>query len=211
MGLDYHKAANNGQSSTVSLDALRGQAMKRLTGVQQTLERKGLSASFIQAAKADPIGDMGFMSGLIVNMIFGGALMPVIGTVGLTDAFNGLSACVEGVSTVTDEKAHGYRARKLNDYPEGRRRCALEAAKTSKKFNLVSANQNNRFSYDVQADLACMFEILDMLDMLEKEGVSAIRLDEKEAVYNALKLTTKQMFKKKDIVRSFAAPLSKAV
>lgn len=210
MGLGFNKVSHNNQAATVSLDSLRGQAMKRLSGVQQNLESKGLGASFIQSAKADPIGDMGFMSGLIVNMILGGSLTGLMSSVGLSDTFNGFSAYIEGVSVLTDEKAYGYRSRKLSDYPEGRRKCALAAAKVGKKFNLVSANQNNRFSYDVQADLACMFEILDMLDMLEKEGVSMIRLDQKESVYDALKLTTKQMFKK-DMVRSFAAPMLKAV
>lgn len=203
--------SKNNEQATVSLDALRGQAMKRLSGIQQRLENKGVGAAFIKSARPDPIGDMGFMGSLVMDMILGGAFSSFLGA-GMTDAFNCVSAVagLEGVAALTDETAHSYRGRKLSDYPEGRRRCALEAARVGKKFNLVSPKQTSHFSYNAQADLACMFEILDMLDKLESEGVSMIRLDPQEPVYTVLKGATTSLFRK-GAVRNYSTPMCRSV
>jgi hypothetical protein len=192
----FNHAGHEYQSAAVSLDALRGQALKRLAGVEHSLESKGVGAAFTRAAKADPIGDMGLVGSLIMGMIMG------MGTSGLLHSsfpasavfnYETISSGIDGISILRDQAAEGYRSRKLDAYPEGRRKCALEAAgRMGKKFNLVSANQNNRFSFDVQADLACMYEIIDMLDRLENEGVGAIRVDQKETVYDSLKQTTRK-------------------
>jgi hypothetical protein len=188
-------AGHDYQAATASLDALRGQALNRLAGVQHSLESKGVGAAFTRAAKADPIGDMGLTGSLIMSMIMGSAmsgLLPAHFPISAIFNYETISGGLDGISILRDQAAEGYRSRKLDDYPEGRRKCALEAARVGKKFNLVSANQNNRFSFDSQADLACMYEIIDMLDRLENEGVRAVRIDRKESVYDSLKQTARK-------------------
>ncbi|MCE9507952.1 MAG: hypothetical protein K8R48_06540 [Alphaproteobacteria bacterium] len=189
-------AGHDYQAATASLDALRGQALSRLSGVQHSLESKGVGAAFIRAAKADPLGDMGLTGSLIMSMIMGvstSGLLPAHFPVSAIFNYETISSALDGISILRDQVAEGYRGRKLDDYPEGRRKCALEAAgRMGKKFNLVSANQNHRLSFDAQADLACMYEIIDMLDRLENEGVRAIRIDQKESVYDSLKQTTRK-------------------
>jgi hypothetical protein len=192
----FSHAFHGHQAAAVPLDALRGQALNRLTGVQHSLESKGVGAAFTRAAKADPVGDMGLLGGLIMGMIMGVGISPLLHhqlPVSAIFNYESISTGLDTIAILRDQAAEGYRSRKLNDYPEGRRQCALEAAsRMGKKFNLVSANQNNRLSFDAQADLACMYEIIDMLDRLEKEGVRAIQIDRQEPVYDALKQKTKK-------------------
>jgi hypothetical protein len=219
MNWGFNSAANDERTSAVSLDALRGQALKRLSGVQQRLDGQGVSAVFTRSAKADAVGDMGFLSGLILDMIVLGSFSAFLGshiTVhhhAAGSAFNHAAGAVgaEGISMMCDQEADGYRRRKGGDYPEGRRRCALEAARLSKKkFNLVSGQQTNRFSFDAKAELACLYEILDVLDRLEDEGVRMMRLDSKQPVYDVLKQMSKKMFGK-GAVRSYSTPVMRVV
>lgn len=202
---------NSDKTTAVSLQALRGQAMQRLAGIELSLENKGIGAGFARAAsRPDPVGDMGFLNSLIVDMIM---LAPISAFIcdhfhGVTEGFNVAAAstiegAVEGVAVLRDER---YQSRRLSDYPEGRRACALEAARAGKSCTLVSGYDHNRFSFSAQAELACMFEIIDMLDRLEKEGVTQMRLDPQKPVYDVLK-QTEQKRAPKNAVRSFAAPV----
>jgi len=213
MELGFNKVANDERTTAVSLDALRGQALKRLAGVQNSLESKGVGADFTRSAKADPIGDMGLLGTLVMGMIMGGPISALLHShIPTIDAFNyaAFSQCIDGFSFLRDQETEGYRSRKLSAYPEGRRKCALEAARVGKKFNLVSANQNHRFSFDVKAEMACMYEIIDMLDKLEDEGVKMMRLDQDKPVYDALKQTTRKMFAN-GALRSHDMPMMMAV
>jgi hypothetical protein len=197
MELEFNRTANEDRTAIVSTDALRGQALKRLAGVQNSLNSKGVGAAFLRSAKEDPIGDMGLLGTLIMGMIVAGPISAMFNShIPVSDAFNfaSCSQCLDGISFLRDQEIEGHRGRRLNDYPEGRRKCSLDAMRASKKFNLVSANQNNRFSFDMQAEMACMYEIIDMLDRLEDEGVKMIRLDQDKPVYDALKQTSKRMF-----------------
>lgn len=204
-------AHNKGQEFSVSLNTLRGQAMKRIAGIEETLQAKGISRAFIRSAgKSDALGDMGgLLMGLVAGHMLGAAIGHAVSAkTGLSATFNHIpfGAILETAATLRDEKANGYRQRKLDDYPEGRRICALMAAsKAKRKFNLVSANENARISSDDEANMACMHEIIDMLDRLEKEGVTTLRLNEKDNVCDTLRRTHKKMFRK-DAVRGYAVP-----
>ena len=213
----FNNAANDHSARTVSLNALRGAAMKRLGAVQQKLEGQGLSAAFTRSApRADFLDESGFTGGLLMNMMLGGAVLGVHLHMGqpenLSEAFHhaAVMTCLEGVAMLRDQAADGHGARKLDDYPEGRRKSALDEAHACKKFNLVSGGHNNRLSFDMQADVACMYEIIDMLDDLERAGVRSIQLDRKQPVYDALRQTTRQMFGG-GAIRNFARPVRMAV
>ena len=209
----FGKAANDMRSVTVSIDAMRGQAIKRLTEIQQKLESKGISSAFTRNAKPDAIGDAGILNGVIIGAILGGPIADLFEGSAISDVFNCVSAqgVMEGVSMLCDERAEAYRTCKLADYPEGRRKCSLWALhKTKERFNLVSANQNSRLSWDVQAEIACMFEIIDMLDRLQHEGVQSLRVNPDAGVYDVLKENAKKMFTNKP-VRTYAAPAARRI
>lgn len=192
MELGFNKVANDDRTATASTASLRGQALKRLGGAQQRLESKGINPR--TARRADAMGDMGLLGTLIVGMVAGGPFMSMLHAhFPATDAFNfaSFSPCMDGVSYLRDQMVEGHRARRVdNFYPEGRRRDAEKAAKVGRKFNLVSANQNNRLSFDTQAEIACMCEILDMLDMLERQGVTELQMQKGAIVYDELARAT---------------------
>ncbi len=219
MNTESASTTKNEETNNVSLNALRGQALQRLAGVHERLEARGIGAAFLRAAKVDPVGDMGFLGSLIANMLLGGVFADFLGAHvpmpsghhGMMSDFNGVAvAATEGLSLVRDLDSYGLRSRIMYAYPEGRRKCAMKEANVSKKFNLVSANQNNKFSLDAQAEMACMFEILDILDRLEAQDVRGMRLDGKEPVYDVLKQIVKKA-RSKDTVKNFATPMLAAV
>ena len=207
--LDFNKVANDDQTATVSVNALRGQAMERIATIEARIGCNG------QRKQSRSSAD-GFLGGIIFNMLVGGAISGFASThchVGAAHmaAFNHVAtAGMEGISTLRDDEARRYRALELSHYPEGRRACALEAASRSRKFNLVSGSDNNRFAFDEEAELTCMYELIDMLDCLERAGVKEMRLDKDKPVYNAVKEIKKTMFENKAI-RNFSTPMKMAV
>jgi hypothetical protein len=217
----FDNVAHN-HAVTTSTDALRDQALQRLHGVYKKLDSKGISASFSRAARAggDAVGDMGLIGGLIANMAmwapFFDALAQTfeapVGELGGFDMMRDstLMAALDGLCMYRDDKVQGSRTRVLYDYPEGRRRDPILDQPLNKKFNLVSSNDNARFGYDTEAEIACLFEILDTLDALQRQGVSLLQLDQKEPVYDAMKRMQDGLFARQTVSR-FASPLRKAV
>ncbi|MDE2336362.1 MAG: hypothetical protein KGL10_03535 [Alphaproteobacteria bacterium] len=170
----------NTKKMEAETEACRSQLSLRFAGVQASLVRRGVSPAFVRAAKADPMGDMGFMGGLIFNAIVAGPLAgfvsahaPAAAHHGLTDHFNCtvMTGALEGVSALQD--IAGSRAacaeRPSIFYPQGRRKAAIKSKLAQGRFNRA-ANENGRFSVDVQMDLAEMFRIADMLACLETQN-----------------------------------------
>ncbi|MCK5518239.1 MAG: hypothetical protein KAI61_02395 [Alphaproteobacteria bacterium] len=219
MNWGFDNKENCDQKTTVSLDVLRGQTMQRLAGVHQRLGDKGLSSVFAQSSRS-PASNDGLFGEMFFGMVLGGAISAFMGegfnpiNNNTTDDFNSAAAisnAIEVASIVRDDDYDKYSSRHLSDYPQGRRNHALEEARKSKhKFNLVSGGHNNALSFDVQAELACMYEILDMLDNLEHQGATTMRLDKKQPIYNILKDTTKKITKNRP-VRRFAVPMKMAL
>jgi len=203
------------QKTTVSLDVLRGQTMQRLAGVHQRLDSKGINAAFTRSSRS-PASNDGLFGEMFFGMVLGGAVSAFMGegfnpinnnTTGDFNTAAAVANTLEIASIVRDDDYDKYSSRHLSYYPQGRRNYALEEARKSKhKFNLVSGGHNNTLSFDVQAELACMYEILDMLDKLEHQGATTMQLDKKQPIYNILKDTTKKITKKEPIKR-FAVPM----
>lgn len=217
----FNNIAHDNSGVVTSTGALRDQTLQRLHGVYKKLDAKGVSATFSRAARAggDAVGDMGLIGGLIANMVmwmpFFDALEQTLEAhVGDVCGFDmmrdsTLMAVMDGLCMYRDDKVQGSRTRVLYDYPEGRRRDPISDQPLNKKFNLVSANDNLRFGYDAEAEIACLFEILDTLEALEKEGVSLLQLDQKEPVYDAMKRMQDGLFSRQTVSR-FASPMRKA-
>ena len=168
-----------GNPASVSVDALRDQVLKRLAGVQQSLEGKGVGAAFLRAAKADPVGDMGAVGGLITNMILGGVFSDFleahlhIGHPELWSHFNEMLASGFEDLSAAEETNPLFAKRKLSAYPQGRRKRKVDIMK---KFNRISANRSGQFTPDVQRELGSLYEILDILGSLEDQGTKTVSL-----------------------------------
>lgn len=198
----------NSTQTTVTISQLRNVVTDRLQAAQG---RAGLTDSFNGAAD-NMVGSLLF-SLLTWTPIMAGLESAIEGAFGPSDAFNALSspalaAAADGVSMLADEKATKNRIVKVGAYHGGRRQDPIMAPKKMNgKFNMVAANENNRFAYDALAEVAAMNEMLDMLDSLEKAGVSMLRLDEGKPVYESLKALTA---KPKAGMTRTAAPLRMA-
>jgi len=167
--------------------AVRAITMQKLAGVQERLGSSGISAEFLRAAKNDPVGDTGVMG----SVLFHGLLM------GPFDAFladmlpyhadllaghlHDISAIGEGLSALREtaqEQAQRQRGIRSAFYPLGRRKADKLDKKKSRKgaksrFNRA-ANQN-RHTREQQAELGHMFDLMDSLHALEREGATEDR------------------------------------
>ncbi len=216
----FNGAADRDNTTVTTIDALRDQVTKRLEASYKKLDAKGVSASFSRSARAggDAVGDMGLIGSLIAGSLFWGSFLQgleatVEQQIGETSAFDTMNdpflcAVLDGASLVWDDKANNNRSRKMSGYPQGRRKAYQGDAVINKKFNLVAANQNTRHSYDTQAEIACMFELLDILARLEDQGVQMIRLPNKSPVYDELKSVNKGLFQA-GAVMTYAMPMRK--
>ncbi len=166
----------NTHKTEAETEVRRSQLSRRLAGVQARLGRKGVGQAFIRAAKPDPMGDMGFMGSLIFNAIVAG---PLAGFVSahvpfahheFSAHFNStiMTGAFEGISALQDiADTRGSREECPSPlYPQGRRKAVIKCKQALNRFNRV-ANQNGKFSADVQMDLAEMFSIADMLGNLK--------------------------------------------
>src|SRR5262249_51890203 len=120
-----------------------------------------------------------------------------------------IGGAIDGFSSFWDEQAYKNRARRVDDYPEGRRQDPLlNIGQVNRKFNLVAANHGWRFIYDAEAEVACMAEILDMLKGMEKHEITSLRIDPEKPVYDTLKAVTHSLRAEAGLIR-FAIPLRK--
>ncbi len=168
-------ATKNTRKREAANEIHRSQLTLRFAGVQARLERSGVSPAFVRAAKPDLMGDMGFMGSLVFNAIVGGpvagfvaAHVPYVAHHGLAEHFNGVAASgiYEGLSALQDAAAERSSSRDDRSalYPQGRRTAVIQGMKMQRGFNRLAANQNGRFGFDTQMDLAEMFRLADLLN-----------------------------------------------
>ena len=172
---EVHNKATAAKESSAAMQ--RAGIAQQLVGVQERLEKKGVGAAFYRAARPDPMGDMGFMGSLLFHALIGGPLEEMIGhnlPLGHGELDNALmTAGMEAISTLIEtEGRSNVRHPKSAFYPLGRKKDAQ--ATSAKK---APASYNSRFSHEVQAELAFMFELTDTLGKLEAQ--EAIEASEK--------------------------------
>jgi hypothetical protein len=213
MQLGFNKKAGHDHEAMIGISQLRGQINTRMESAYKRLDPK---AAFNQASRGSEESMIGsLLFGMLVwGSFFQGLEMGLENMYGedmeafSTMADPTLCAAFDGLSMVWDDKANKNRKRKLNDYPEGRRDDPIFDRPLNRRFNLVSANDNSRFTRDAQAEIACMSEMLDQLSDMEAEGVHMIRLDTKEAVYDRLK-EIRDASRYDAVVTRFTAPVRK--
>lgn len=184
MKLGFNKqSANQDNETIVATSQLRAQVQNRLQDAYKRLDPKNAFGRVSQVGGEESmVGSLlfsiltwtPFMQGLEIGMedmlgenveLFDTAADPT------------LCAVFDGLAVAWDDKANKNRQRKLNDYPEGRRADTIFERPLHRPFNLVAANDNARFARDTQAEIACMSEMLDMLNDMEADGVTMLRLD----------------------------------
>lgn len=215
MNTGFNAAAQKKDNITVDLSDLYRAVGARL---EKAYQRQGLTSNFNQqntraGAEDSLLGSLIFSS-LTWGAFFAGmeAAMPA----GCEDALDiaqapVVAAVIDGIGLVTDEQARKNRARIINAlYPKGRRQDPIVGAKKRDSFNLVAANQNSNFTYDLEAEIACMSEILDMLDKLAKNNVTLVSIDAQAPVYDTLKASEKNMGKTSTLNNRFMMPVRKA-
>lgn len=175
------------QAEQVSVEALRGLVLKRLETQEHRLAEAGLTASF--GAASDPLGDMGFLGNMIVDLILWSPIAAFFGgQSGFAESFNAsaLAAVAHGVVVLRDEETEALRNRKISSlYPEGRRKCALEeSSRLKRRLQLIPRSMTGA-SFGIQAERMALLKMLAMLDQLERHGVQALKISEQEAVYDA--------------------------
>lgn len=186
---------NKEAQHTVGVAALRVMVLDRLQVAERRLDPASVAAAF---ERANDNSQDTMVGSLLLGML---GWTPIVDSLGLEGAFASaanspvLAAAADGLSMVWDEKAYKNRRRrglaaiwKDGAYHGGRRQDGIMTAEQMKrKFNLVSANENGAFAYDTQAEIAGMNEMLDMLDRLEKEGVTLLKLSTRQAISAQLK------------------------
>lgn len=172
--MNTYNSANKDASEATHTE--RNQALQQLAGIQGHLANRGLGGAFLRAAKADPLGDMGFMGSLVLHAIIGGPFADFLGehlphSPWTLEHVNEISmlGSMEAASLLSETEARRARTLRSSFYPVGRRKAPIKEAKAKRGFNKVAANQNKRFSLEVQSGLARMFELIDMIDQLEKQ------------------------------------------
>jgi hypothetical protein len=172
--MSTYNSGNHGASEAIHAE--HNQAVQQLAGIQAHLASRGLGAAFLRAAKADPVGDMGFVGSMILHAIVGGSFADFLQehlphSPWMTEHLNEVSmlGSMEAASLLSETEARRARTLCSAFYPVGRRKAPIKEAKAKRGFNKVAANQNGRFSSEVQSGLARMFELIDVIDKLEKQ------------------------------------------
>lgn len=182
-------------ATTLTITQLRNMAATRLQSAERRLA-PGAAAAFNRAGSAQDsmIGSLLF-SLLIWTPVMHALNHGVSQLFGHSDGMDMLcnpltEAFMEASSMLRDEKAYANRSRKVGIYHGGRRQDEIVSPfnkKLGKSFNFVSANENSRFSMDANTEVAAMSEIIDMLDRMEKDGVTMVRIDAGVAATEVIK------------------------
>lgn len=179
----------NPASNGVSVDQLRAQATTRLNAAYLKIDPR---ASFNNTAKSGGVDSL--LGSMLFNALVGGALCHAFAAVAPNTHIDldaeilpgvSIAGAVEAVNLLSDDQADRIR-RRTPLYPQGRRQDPI-VNRPLKRFNMVAANDCERFASDPRAEIACMSEILDMLDTLDKHGVDMVRIEPDKDAYAALK------------------------
>jgi hypothetical protein len=211
MALGFNSAAHKDREVVASTTEMRAQIVSRLDAAYQRLNPAN---SFARAAGRE-------------DTLLGGMLIGVLGWAAFGDmlqvAFSGneaaqdiletandptICAVLDGLSELVDERSTKFRQSKSSMYPKGRRQDGIKGQSVNRKFNLVAANQNYRFSLDARNEIAYMAEMLEMIDKMEKDGVTGLRVDTARPLYDTLK-ENMQMKRADGVVKRFSMPVRK--
>jgi len=162
----------------VTINAMRAETLRQLEGAEQRLTGKGIGLAFARAAKPDPMGDLGMLSGLIVHLILGSPFAASLSWHSSHPVLDHalVSAAVECLSGASEEAMRYRRATRSDDYPEGRRKCPLMQARVRPRFKLASEKKSAHVQRDAKMEVAFFQDLLARLEKLDRAGQKQIRV-----------------------------------
>ncbi|HRI75975.1 MAG TPA: hypothetical protein PLX33_03200 [Alphaproteobacteria bacterium] len=209
MGLGFNSAAQKKTEVLASTVDMRAQIVKRMDSAYQRL-----SESFNPSASREDTLLGGMVIGFLGWMAFGQMLQVAFsGNETMSNLLENandptLCAVLDGATEMIDENNSKFRHSKSSLYPKGRRHDAIKGPAMNRKFNLVAANQNYRFKLDARNEIAYMAEMLEMLDKMEKNGVSELSVNPAQPLYDTLKQNAALAHSDKVVTR-FSSPVRK--
>ncbi len=206
MILDFNKIVSTEKKppALASVQSIRAQAGREICEIKQKLKLEGFNDNDIEDTSADIFGNMGAIDGCMANILMFSILS--LATGGTTPAILGaLLAGVEGVSMVRDNEI-ATRSEKSDIYPEGRNYFIIGDRSLMEEFDLVAPEKEKYVANGDRMKLDTAYQILEMLDKIEKRGISYIPIgDEHDDLYDAVRsqadyLSNKGMFAKGNTV-----------
>lgn len=211
MGMGFNSVANREREVVASTTEMRAQIVSRLDAAYQRLNPAntfarvaGREESLLGGLVMGMLGWAAF--GEMLNVMFSGneAAQDMLATANDPR----ICAALDGLAELADERCNKFRYSKSAMYPNGRKQDSIKSQPVNRKFNLVAANQNYRFKLDARNEISYMAEMLEMIDKMEKDGVSDLRVDTARPLYDTLKENA-QMQRADKVVTRFAAPVRK--
>lgn len=209
MALGFNSAAHKKNEVVATTTEMRAQIVKRMDSAYQRL-----SANFNHTASREDTLLGGMVIGFLGWMAFGHMLQTAFAGNETMSKFlenandPTLCAVVDGATEMIDENNSKFRYSKSSMYPKGRRQDAIKGQPMNRKFNLVAANQNYRFQLDARNEVAYMAEMLEMLDKMEKDGVSELSVNPAQPLYDTLKQNV-ALARQDKVVTRFSSPVRK--
>lgn len=199
---------NTGDIKQVQMDTMKDFVIQRIQFLSQKASASGMSPQFNGAAGGRSVGDdLGMMGGFVMDMIIWDALMDVgdlmLMDAGLTDepviatSFNTAAvAVIEGYSLLQDGDIYNFRSRRVNDYyPDGRKPMQqINDPKLQKRFNPV-ANQNFAPSYNEEAELMALMDIMAKLEALDNAHIQTLTFEKGKNAYKTITDLHKRVIK----------------
>ncbi|MDP2205796.1 MAG: hypothetical protein Q8K65_05760 [Alphaproteobacteria bacterium] len=211
MALGFNNVSNKNREVVASTTEMRAQIITRLDAAYQRLNPAN---TFARVAGREEtllgslvIGMLGWAAfGELLQVAFSGneAAQDMLATANDPR----LCAVLDGLCELADERCNKFRFSKSAMYPKGRKQDGMKSQPVNRKFNLVAANQNYRFKQDARNEISYMAEMLDMIDKMEKDGVSDMRVDTARPLYDTLKENV-ELQRRDKVVTRFSAPVRK--
>jgi len=194
MNFDFNSAV---AIKTLPTDSIRAKAIEQLEAVKRSLKAEAVKAKemFNQTAEDDEdeeeVKEPEFFDSIVCDFALMGPLSSFLAcNFSIFQGFNAALLMTLGEvfesSKIEPELA---REGKLYDYPLGRAQFIIgnKVEDVDDDFNLVSKRMKLGFGATPKAEKKRMYEILDMVDKIEKQGMKNVEVNEKSSIYDDLK------------------------
>jgi hypothetical protein len=185
MHKDFNKNAGNGHQVVAMVADLRKQVYGHLAKADKTLQENSEG------------GGDSLLGNMLLSAIFWGACFHFMQAgieahapnSGLAHALTEpmVSSGIDGLALAFEGSKEDIR--KVDGYPMGRRKAdPIFGRPLQRKFNMLSSNDNKaQKARAAKGDIARMWEMLDVLDRLDAQNVTAVRIDADAPLYDTLR------------------------
>lgn len=215
MNFDFNSAV---AIKTLSTNSIRIKAMEQLELAKETLKAEAteLKEKFNdlteeELKELEEQREPEFLDSLIFDFAILGPLSGFFaGNFAIFEAFNAFMAvsCADAYDIARQESDDPLEGR-LYDYPFGRAQFMIGSSveEAEEDFNLASKKLRLGTGATPKAEKNRMYDVLSMLNKLEKQGVHHVEVSEKSSMLDSLKSLTKDLSGYNDVFT--AAPAEK--